>query len=83
MRRRNATLRPTPSHCTATRSRASPGAPSRRPGRDREGQRPGRRQPRAHPLSGYFTWLAREGYVSANPVAYTNKAVENGAPSGC
>jgi integrase len=30
-------------------------------------------------LSAYFTWLAREGYVDANPVAFTNKAVENGA----
>src|SRR5262249_35827685 len=37
-------------------------------------------------LSAYFTWLAREGYVDANPVSFTNKAVENGArqhvPSG-
>ena len=32
-------------------------------------------------LSAYFTWLAREGYVDANPVAYTNKAIENGARS--
>lgn len=30
-------------------------------------------------LSAFFTWLAREGYVDANPVAYTNKAVENGS----
>jgi integrase len=30
-------------------------------------------------LSGFFTWLAREGYVEANPVAFTNKAVENGS----
>jgi integrase len=30
-------------------------------------------------LSAYFMWLAREGYVDANPVAFTNKAVENGA----
>jgi integrase len=30
-------------------------------------------------LSAYFTWLAREGYAEANPVAFTNKAVENGA----
>jgi integrase len=30
-------------------------------------------------MSGFFTWLAREGYVDANPVAFTNKAVENGA----
>jgi integrase len=29
-------------------------------------------------LSAYFTWLAREGYVENNPVAFTNKAVENG-----
>jgi integrase len=27
-------------------------------------------------LSAYFTWLAREGYVDANPVAFTNKAEE-------
>ena len=30
-------------------------------------------------LSGFFTWLAREGYAEANPVAYTNKAIENGS----
>src|SRR5262249_10164018 len=30
-------------------------------------------------LSAFFTWAAREGYVDANPVAFTNKAVENGA----
>jgi integrase len=30
-------------------------------------------------LSAYFTWLAREGYVETNPVAFTNKAVENTA----
>jgi len=30
-------------------------------------------------LSTYFMWLAREGYVDANPVAFTNKAVEGGA----
>jgi integrase len=29
-------------------------------------------------LSAFFSWLAREGYVQSNPVAYTNKAVENG-----
>jgi len=29
-------------------------------------------------LSAYFTWLAREGYIDANPVAFTNKADENG-----
>jgi integrase len=29
-------------------------------------------------LSAFFTWAAREGYVDANPVAFTNKAVENG-----
>jgi hypothetical protein len=29
-------------------------------------------------LSGYFTWLAREGYLDANPVTFTNKADENG-----
>jgi integrase len=29
-------------------------------------------------LSAFFSWLAREGYVDSNPVAYTNKAVENG-----
>jgi integrase len=28
-------------------------------------------------LSGYFTWLAREGHIDANPVAFTNKATEN------
>jgi integrase len=27
-------------------------------------------------LSGFFTWAAREGYVEANPVAFTNKAEE-------
>jgi integrase len=27
-------------------------------------------------LSAYFTWLAKEGYVDANPVAFTNKAEE-------
>jgi len=27
-------------------------------------------------LSAYFTWLAREGYVDANPVAFTNQAEE-------
>jgi integrase len=27
-------------------------------------------------LSAYFTWLAREGYLDANPVAFTNKAKE-------
>jgi integrase len=27
-------------------------------------------------LSAYFTWLAREGYIDANPVAFTNKAEE-------
>jgi integrase len=30
-------------------------------------------------LSGYFTWLAREGYVEANCVTFTNKAIENGS----
>jgi integrase len=30
-------------------------------------------------LSGFFSWAAREGLVEANPVAYTNKAVEGGA----
>jgi integrase len=30
-------------------------------------------------LSAYYTWLAREGYAEANPVAFTNKAIENGA----
>src|SRR5262249_26948245 len=29
-------------------------------------------------LSAYFTWLAREGYLDANPVTFTNKADENG-----
>jgi integrase len=29
-------------------------------------------------LSAYFTWLAREGYLDANPVSFTNRAVENG-----
>jgi integrase len=27
-------------------------------------------------LSGFFTWLAKEGFVDSNPVAFTNKAVE-------
>jgi integrase len=30
-------------------------------------------------LSAFFMWLAREGYVDTNPVAFTNKAIENGA----
>src|SRR5262245_3706362 len=30
-------------------------------------------------LSGYFVWLLKEGEIEANPVAHTNKAVENGA----
>jgi integrase len=30
-------------------------------------------------LSAFCTWLAREGYIEANPVAFTNKAIENGA----
>jgi integrase len=30
-------------------------------------------------LSGYFVWLAREGIIESNPVAFTNKAAENGA----
>jgi integrase len=30
-------------------------------------------------VSAFFTWLAREGYVEANPVLYTNRATENGA----
>jgi integrase len=30
-------------------------------------------------LSAFFMWLAREGYAEANPVAFTNKAVENGS----
>ena len=30
-------------------------------------------------LSAFFSWAAREGYVDSNPVAYTNKAVENGS----
>jgi integrase len=30
-------------------------------------------------MSTYFMWLAREGYVDSNPVAFTNKAVEGGA----
>jgi integrase len=30
-------------------------------------------------LSAFFSWSAREGLVEANPVAYTNKAVENGS----
>jgi integrase len=30
-------------------------------------------------LSTYFMWLAREGYLDANPVSFTNKAIENGA----
>jgi integrase len=30
-------------------------------------------------LSAYFSWLAREGYIDANPAAFTNRAVENGA----
>jgi integrase len=30
-------------------------------------------------LSTYFMWLAREGHVDANPVAFTNKAIEGGA----
>ncbi len=30
-------------------------------------------------LSAFFSWAAREGYVDANPAAYTNKAIENGS----
>ena len=30
-------------------------------------------------LSTYFMWLAREGYIDSNPVAFTNKSVEGGA----
>jgi integrase len=30
-------------------------------------------------LSAYFMWLAGAGYADANPVAFTNKAVEKGA----
>jgi integrase len=30
-------------------------------------------------LSAYFGWAAREGYISQNPVSFTNKAVEPGA----
>jgi integrase len=30
-------------------------------------------------LSAYFMWLAREGIIESNPVAFTNKAVEGGA----
>jgi integrase len=30
-------------------------------------------------LSAYFNWLAREGYISTNPVSFTNKAIEAGA----
>jgi integrase len=29
-------------------------------------------------LSAFFSWAAREGYIESNPVAFTNKAVENG-----
>jgi integrase len=29
-------------------------------------------------LAAFFAWAAREGYVDANPVAFTNQAVENG-----
>ena len=28
-------------------------------------------------LSGYFTWLAREGLIERNPASYVNKAAEN------
>jgi integrase len=30
-------------------------------------------------LSGYFTWLAREGLIDTNPVSFTNKPQERGA----
>jgi integrase len=30
-------------------------------------------------LSAYLSWLAREGYIEANPASFTNRAVENGA----
>jgi integrase len=30
-------------------------------------------------LSAFFSWAAREGYLDANPAAFTNKAVENGS----
>jgi integrase len=29
-------------------------------------------------LSAFCTWAAREGYIDSNPVAFTNKAIENG-----
>jgi hypothetical protein len=30
-------------------------------------------------LSAFLSWAAREGYIDANPAAFTNKAVENGS----
>jgi integrase len=30
-------------------------------------------------LSALFSWAAREGFVEANPVSFTNKAIQNGA----
>jgi integrase len=30
-------------------------------------------------LSAFFSWAAREGYLDANPAAFTNKAIENGS----
>jgi integrase len=30
-------------------------------------------------LSAFFSWAAREGYIDANPAAFTNKAIENGS----
>src|SRR5262249_1680033 len=30
-------------------------------------------------LSTFYMWLARAGYVDANPVSFTNKAIEGGA----
>ena len=30
-------------------------------------------------LSAFFSWAAREGFAESNPVAFTNKAVENGS----
>jgi integrase len=30
-------------------------------------------------LSAFLSWAAREGYIDANPAAFTNKAIENGS----
>ena len=64
----------------STRSTALTAAPSHAPGRDRRQQAGPAASNRVRTsLSAFFSWAAREGYVDANPAAFTNKAVENGS----